>query len=553
MLSHTESPRKLKVRVVTPYDDQVPAFYTTFHCEAENVREVLAPEIDYWTARDPTLICAPPGMGKTTLACEELLPRALSRGRNILFLVNRVALATQLKRKVLGLIDPEVSEYLSEKGLRKLDRYKNICVLTYHSLPAFIKRPENAEWVRNVQYVVADEIHVVTSDSSFNYFCGYYLKLLTQKFQHAIRVYMTATEWDMLLPLAYAEKQNYLDAMRLVDPFLGPRKFIRYHFSADYRRHIDLHFFSGMEDILQRIDERPSERWILFMASKKEGRELAKQLKGRAVYLDADSKDTEAWAKLLQNSRYGEQVLITTAVLDCGVNIIDPTVRNLAIFTDDRTQLIQMMGRKRFSHPDERVNLFVYDIDEKTVSRRYQEGEALCQLLERYEQSRSEDCAKMAQEFWLNQQEPSLRHYFGLSNGHLVPNEVAFFALKRKMNFYRALLEGNMTFREAVRGWLGLPAEEVPKAHEEDHCLEAKLEAFCEAHLDQDLTEEEISYFREMVIRIADQVGSIKTRPDRLDSIGREALNKRLGTFMCPYRLARGAWRIERAVEETED
>ena len=132
MLSHTESPRKLKVRVVTPYDDQVPAFYTTFHCEAENVREALSPEVDYWTARDPTLICAPPGMGKTTLACEELLPRALSRGRNILFLVNRVALATQLKRKVLGLIDPEVSEYLSEKGLRKLDRYKNICVLTWY-------------------------------------------------------------------------------------------------------------------------------------------------------------------------------------------------------------------------------------------------------------------------------------------------------------------------------------------------------------------------------------------------------------------------------------
>ena len=66
------------------------------------------------------------------------------------------------------------------------------------------------------------------------------------------------------------------------------------------------------------------------------------------------------------------------------------------------------------------------------------------------------------------------------------------------------------------------------------------------------LTEEEISYFRDMVVRVADQVGSIKTRPDRLDSIGREALNKRIGTFMCPYRLARGAWRIERAVEATE-
>ena len=89
-------------------------------------------------------------------------------------------------------------------------------------------------------------------------------------------------------------------------------------------------------------------------------------------------------------------------------------------------------------------------------------------------------------------------------------------------------------------------------AHEECHGLDARLEAFCEAHLNQDLTEEEISYFRDMVVRVADQVGSIKTRPDRLDSIGKEALNKRPGTFMCPYRLARGAWKIERAVEATE-
>ena len=89
-------------------------------------------------------------------------------------------------------------------------------------------------------------------------------------------------------------------------------------------------------------------------------------------------------------------------------------------------------------------------------------------------------------------------------------------------------------------------------AHEEGHGLDARLEAFCEVHLNQDLTEEEISYFRDMVVRVADQVGSIKTRPDRLDSIGRETLNKRIGTFMCPYRLARGTWRIERAVEATE-
>ena len=101
-----------------------------------------------------------------------------------------------------------------------------------------------------------------------------------------------------------------------------------------------------------------------------------------------------------------------------------------------------------------------------------------------------------------------------------------------------------MTFREAVRGWLGLPAEEVPKAHEEDHCLEAKLEAFCEAHLNQDLTEEEIVLFREMVVALANQIGRVLTRADRLETLGIAALNTQMETITSTYRLARNAWKI---------
>ena len=101
-----------------------------------------------------------------------------------------------------------------------------------------------------------------------------------------------------------------------------------------------------------------------------------------------------------------------------------------------------------------------------------------------------------------------------------------------------------MTFQKAVRGWLGLPAEEVPKAHEEGHGLEAKLETFCEAHLDQDLTEDEIVLFREMVVALANQIGQVLTRADRLETLGIAALNTRLETITSTYRLARNAWKI---------
>lgn len=147
----------------------------------------------------------------------------------------------------------------------------------------------------------------------------------------------------------------------------------------------------------------------------------------------------------------------------------------------------------------------------------------------------------MANEIWCSQQD-GLRHYFDLARGHLVPNHIAFFALKRKMNFYRSILSGEITFQQAVRSWLGHPDEDA--AAGENANLEQRLLAFCENHLDQDLTDEEVAKLREMVITIADQIGIAKTRADRLESIGRDALNKRMATFKCPYRVARNAWRI---------
>lgn len=85
---------------------------------------------------------------------------------------------------------------------------------------------------------------------------------------------------------------------------------------------------------------------------------------------------------------------------------------------------------------------------------------------------------------------------------------------------------------------------------EPENSLEAQLIAFCECHLEQELSEEEIAQFREMTIALADRVGQIKTRADRIEALGREALNKRLETITGEYRLARSSWRIIKAEED---
>jgi len=194
----------------------------------------LAPEVEYFTSRDPTLIVAPPGSHKTTFALLELVSNAVKSGKNVLIILNRVALATQLKQRVMETTESPLCGCLTNKGIQVTEHFGSVSIITYHRLPAFVKNPANQDWIKNLMYVVADEVHFLTSDSGFNEKCGYYLKLLTQKFQHAIRVYMTATEWDVLLPLAEAEEKNYVDNLKVVCPGVRPREFRRYVFPADY-------------------------------------------------------------------------------------------------------------------------------------------------------------------------------------------------------------------------------------------------------------------------------------------------------------------------------
>ena len=46
------------------------------------------------------------------------------------------------------------------------------------------------------------------------------------------------------------------------------------------------------------------------------------------------------------------------AVLDCGVNISDPQLKNIAVMTDNEVSFLQMIGRKR-TQDKEKINIWV--------------------------------------------------------------------------------------------------------------------------------------------------------------------------------------------------
>ena len=528
-------PEDMNVRIASEYDDPLkPKGYRTFRCDTDSIKEALEEEVPYWRYWKAILIDAPPGKGKTSFVYEVLIPLAIKMNRNVLLVANRNALSLQMKLDVLELIGSPLRDRLTDLGIRETDIFGSVGIVSYHSLPRFLNDPENEDWLDNVEYVVADECHYFASDSSFNDLTEWHLKLITRHFKRAIRVYMTGTSWDVLRPIADAEMAIKYDKERACKVHLD-REIIRYHWEQDHS-HVDLRFFRDLEEIKQLILGNPNEKYMIFVDSRDSGRALADALgKDRATYLDAESKGTKEMTKLLKEQTFDRQVLVTTKVLDCGINLWDNRLRHIVTVTDDRVSMLQMLGRKR-RKPGERVNLYVCDMDLKLIAKRYRDGQELLAALREYQEGDTEVHHQMARSCWRSE-DRKYRIYFRITDWSIVPNEAAFWALKRKDYFYRKLLEGHTTFRDEVCKWLG--KTQVPEKIPDD-----ELNAFCEAHLGQELNEEELVMVRKRIVKTAEAKGYIEPQPTRVATLGQEALNNRLSKVESPYRFEKKRWVI---------
>ena len=528
-------PEDMNVRIASEYDDPLkPKGYRTFRCDTDSIKEALEEEVPYWRYWKAILIDAPPGRGKTSFVYEVLIPLAIKMNRNVLLVANRNALSLQMKLDVMELIGSPLRDRLTDLGIRETDIFGSVGIVSYHSLPRFLNDPENEDWLDNVEYVVADECHFFTSDSSFNDLTEWHLKLITKHFKRAIRVYMTGTSWDVLRPIADAEMAIKYDKERACKVHLD-REIIRYHWEQDHS-HVDLRFFRDLEEIKQLILGNPNEKYMIFVDSRDSGRALADALgKDRATYLDAESKGTKEMTKLLKEQTFDRQVLVTTKVLDCGINLWDNRLRHIVTVTDDRVSMLQMLGRKR-RKPGERVNLYVCDMDLKLIAKRYRDGQELLAALREYQEGDTEVHHQMARSCWRSE-DRKYRIYFRITDWSIVPNEVAFWALRRKDYFYRKLLEGHTTFRDEVCKWLG-------KAQEPEKIPDDELNMFFEDHLGQELSEEEIVTVRKLIVKTAVAKGYLEPQPTRVATLGQEALNNRLSKVESPYRFEKKRWVI---------
>ena len=364
--------------------------------ENEYDRESLNKEINSWNPYTPVLISAQTGRGKNTFIKDELLEKVWNenlmyhRNDKILLLSNRVALSRQTKyeyaQKIRDITGNDsyikkFNEELQEKGIDKFTDFGFVTICSYHQV--FGKLEKN-----QYKYIICDECHFFTSDSTFNSNTDHFLEYIVSKGGKAIRIYMTSTlesafesiiraetQWmeNKFINLGINPEEFYkIPNSRLVHPY--EQNFHFYYISRNYD-YVDTIFgYENYGEILEEIKES-KEKWIIFVSSKKNGSQLLDDMTQadiNCVFLSRDNIQNKAikpiYDNIIKNEKFDNQVLITTSLLDNGINIKDSEVKNVVIDVFDKTEFIQMLGRIRIND-GEKIKLYIRNYQLKDLEK----------------------------------------------------------------------------------------------------------------------------------------------------------------------------------------
>ena len=304
---------------------------------------------------------SPTGTGKTSFVLDKLFPFAAAKNCNVLYLANRSALNQQMRNAV--------ARKWEVKGKIKKDEAtfylpESFCCLTVINYQAISLEPMALKtFLSDYAYIVFDEAHFFVEDSLFNAKTGLLLKSVLDASPDAVWIFLSATlDGSEELLLAAADK---IQPNNGIDDNLNKVVF-REHcvvYKNNYQSAVYTpSFFRGIDDLMPVINRTVGEKWLIFVSSIQQGKALQQRIKkdtGRkAVFLSSENKAGKRWEMLSAEERYDEDVLITTKVLDNGVNISDEGVRHIVIPFCDQTEFMQMLGRRR-TNEGERVCLYV--------------------------------------------------------------------------------------------------------------------------------------------------------------------------------------------------
>ena len=178
-----------------------------------------------------------------------------------------------------------------------------------------------------------------------------------------------------------------------------------------------------------------------------------------AEFISADSKGSNVWNQLLDEERLPCRVLITTSVLDCGVNIHDEDLKHVVIPFEDRTMFMQALGRVRFRGTP-KFTLYIKTVSQKRLNGLVHRNSALLSLAVEIKQSKHYN--RYVDRFRLEGDRTKGALLYLDYNGSYKFNDLLYHKLLRQKQYYEELAEaidqyGDSAFPRILHGWLGQP------------------------------------------------------------------------------------------------
>jgi len=305
--------------------------------EKEYISDIIKNEdIDNWNSKTIVFIEGPTGRGKT-----HFIKHTLSEHNS--------------KKKILLLVNRTLIKNQSAKELLRID-IDNITITTYQNISK-LALTNNTMDFEGYNYIICDEAHHFCEESEFIHETDVSFNWVIR--QSGIKIFMTAT--------AYFIKNYLIDELKL--------EINHYHIKNEYDFIEKFYFYENDDVVKKLLFDLPSDEKAIYFTNATKAHEMSKLLDSCVFYCSKNNYDysqyvnSEIMDYISENERFEEQILCTTKVMDCGVNIKDKAIKHMIVDIADLSSIIQCIGRKRIQG-SEKIIIYIKDKKGNAISRK---------------------------------------------------------------------------------------------------------------------------------------------------------------------------------------
>lgn len=302
--------------------------------------DIIGDEYKEWHNEKIILDCGT-GSGKTYFILNNLSLFALGEGKSVLYLCNRNKLKEQIEIEV------------------KKNNLCNVTVMNYQKLQQDI----NNKTYKNIHfdYVIADEVHYIFTDSSFNYYTDIIYEYLLEQHGNVV-VYMSATAKSLFGML---RKQGYVKSDRA------------YKLDADYSYVDKVYFYdrNSLTKLINSILVRGDDKAIIFVNSEDTMLELYEKFRDSGNFFCSESakklvaiREENCIISKGDYITFEKRLLFTTTALDNGVDLKDEKIKYIVSEIFEPDMAIQCLGRKRPLNKEDVCTFFIAIYEKAYIS-----------------------------------------------------------------------------------------------------------------------------------------------------------------------------------------